>query len=411
MKSQKDKKTPSSCRGEENMSVLKIAESFCTSGRRKYAGNNSFRITHLLFPIFSLSIDDIRASNTPLPLTPSLSSSASRNPTSPSSSIFTADSIHPISPSIHSSLSLVFLSFSETPKSSIDSSLHPLDTTSSGNVSPSPPSFRPKPDRPPRSPQLFANSPLSFLRLTPLKHCVVEPAHKHQQRSQAPSAPFQRVSRRSDLSADVADISPKTTTPQPALSTPPLACPPSFLAVPPAVAACALSTMSLSPDRDQQFSNNLSDPPKNSRIKENRKNDKETELTTKTQNTPQPYTPHFQSQHSPTSCSDPTSSSPARLSLPTTQPDEAIPKATLLSLRLPFFHLHCKARTAPSKVGLPLAQKNGLPLVITRTARSNTRGDGADSCEAATRERTTREMDTSLVNVKGTEWGMGLWWC
>ncbi|KAK2943407.1 hypothetical protein BLNAU_21664 [Blattamonas nauphoetae] len=29
--------------------------------------------------------------------------------------------------------------------------------------------------------------------------------------------------------------------------------------------------------------------------------------------------------------------------------------------------------TAPSKVGLPLAQKNGLPLVITRTARSNTR--------------------------------------
>ncbi|KAK2955774.1 hypothetical protein BLNAU_9310 [Blattamonas nauphoetae] len=266
-------------------------------------------VSHLLFPIFSLSIDDIRASNTPLPLTPSLSSSASRNPTSPSSSIFTADSIHPISPSIHSSLSLVFLypsflemfsiparplprlcsfcpsptssqspltptrsslplpshsasSFSETPKSSIDSSLHPLDTTSSGNVSPSPPSFRPKPDRPPRSPQLFANSPLSFLRLTPLKHCVVEPAHKHQQRSQAPSAPFQRVSRRSDLSADVADISPKTTTPQPALSTPPLACPPSFLAVPPAVAACALSTMSLSPDRDQQFSNNLSDPPK-----------------------------------------------------------------------------------------------------------------------------------------------------
>ncbi|KAK2953611.1 hypothetical protein BLNAU_11475 [Blattamonas nauphoetae] len=133
-----------------------------------------------------------------------------------------------------------------------------------------------------------------------------------------------------------------------------------------AVAACALSTMSLSPDRDQQFSNNLSDPHKNSRIKENRKNDKETELTTKTQNTPQRYTPHFQSQHSPTSCSDPTSSSPARLSLPTTQPDEAIPKATLLSLRLPFFHLHCK-------VGLPLAQKNGLPLVITRTARSNTR--------------------------------------
>ncbi|KAK2953608.1 hypothetical protein BLNAU_11472 [Blattamonas nauphoetae] len=202
-------------------------------------------VSHLLFPIFSLSIDDISASNTPLPLTPSLSSSASRNPTSPSSSIFTADSIHPISPSIHSSLSLVFLypSFkemfsiparplSQSPKSSIDSSLphslHPLDTTSSGNVSPSPPSFRPKPDRPPRSPQLFPNSPLSFLRLTPLKHCVVEPAHKHQQRSQAPSAPFQRVSRRSDLSADVADISPKTTTPQPALSTPPLACPPSL---------------------------------------------------------------------------------------------------------------------------------------------------------------------------------------
>ncbi|KAK2957573.1 hypothetical protein BLNAU_7472 [Blattamonas nauphoetae] len=47
MKSQKDKKTPSSCRGEENMSALKIAESFCTSGRRKYAGNNSFRITQV----------------------------------------------------------------------------------------------------------------------------------------------------------------------------------------------------------------------------------------------------------------------------------------------------------------------------------------------------------------------------
>ncbi|KAK2963181.1 hypothetical protein BLNAU_1714 [Blattamonas nauphoetae] len=63
-------------------------------------------VSPLVFLIFSLSVDDICAANTPLPLTPSHSSSASRNPTSPSSSIFTADAIHHSSPSIHLSLSL-----------------------------------------------------------------------------------------------------------------------------------------------------------------------------------------------------------------------------------------------------------------------------------------------------------------
>ncbi|KAK2957548.1 hypothetical protein BLNAU_7447 [Blattamonas nauphoetae] len=109
--------------------LLFIARSFCVSSA-------------LL--LFSLSIDDISASNTPLSLTPSLSSSSSRNPTSPSSSIFTADAIHPISPSIHSSLSLFcFLfpirkvnvlnscsssssSFSESSQSFVAHSLPPL---------------------------------------------------------------------------------------------------------------------------------------------------------------------------------------------------------------------------------------------------------------------------------------------
>ncbi|KAK2950275.1 hypothetical protein BLNAU_14767 [Blattamonas nauphoetae] len=49
------------------------------------------------------------------------------------------------------------------------------------------------PDRLLRSPQLFPTHPPSFLRPTPLKHSVVELTHKHQQRPQAPSAPFQRL--------------------------------------------------------------------------------------------------------------------------------------------------------------------------------------------------------------------------
>ncbi|KAK2943788.1 hypothetical protein BLNAU_21293 [Blattamonas nauphoetae] len=89
----------------------------------------------------------------------------------------------------------------------------------------------------------------------------------------------------------------------------PLARPPSFLAVSPAVAACARSAMSLSPRSRPAVLQ-------------------------------QPYTPQFQSQHSPTSRSDPTSSSPARLSLPTTQPDEVTQQASLLSLRLLFFRIH-----------------------------------------------------------------------
>ncbi|KAK2957547.1 hypothetical protein BLNAU_7446 [Blattamonas nauphoetae] len=122
------------------------------------------------------------------------------------------------------------------------------------------------------------------------------------------------------------------TTPQPTLSTPPLVHQPLLRA------HCQLCRCLH--DGDQQFSNNLSEPHKNSKIRENLKNDKGTEQTTKTQNTPQPYTPQFQSQHSPTSRSDPTSSTPARLSLPTTQPDEVSQQATLLSLRLPFFRIH-----------------------------------------------------------------------
>ncbi|KAK2957574.1 hypothetical protein BLNAU_7473 [Blattamonas nauphoetae] len=49
---------------------------------------------------------------------------------------------------------------------------------------------------------------------------------------------------------------------------------------------------------------------------------------------------HVVSQYSPTSRSDPTSSIPARLYLPTTQPDEVTQQASLLSLRLLFFRIH-----------------------------------------------------------------------
>ncbi|KAK2940846.1 hypothetical protein BLNAU_24249 [Blattamonas nauphoetae] len=65
--------------------------------------------------------------------------------------------------------------------------------------------------------------------------------------------------------------------------------------------------------------------------------------------------------------------------LPTTRPNDTTHQATLLSLRLPFFPFTGPRRfcwqhnDTRHKVGLPLAQKNGLPLVITRTARSNTR--------------------------------------
>ncbi|KAK2961168.1 hypothetical protein BLNAU_3936 [Blattamonas nauphoetae] len=114
------------------------------------------------------------------------------------------------------------------------------------------------------------------------------------------------------------------TTPQPTLSTPPLVHQPLLRA--------HCQPCRCLHDQDLQFSYNLSEPHKNSRIKENRKNDKETEQTTKTQNTPQPYTPYFQSKYSPTSRSDLPSSSPARLSLPTTQPDEVTQQASLLSL-------------------------------------------------------------------------------
>ncbi|KAK2961943.1 hypothetical protein BLNAU_2999 [Blattamonas nauphoetae] len=194
---------------------------------------------------------------------------------------------------------------------------------------------------------LFPNRPPSFLRPTPLKHSVVEPTHKHQQRPQAPSAPFQRVSRQPPTRPAVRPYPqteqiphrrrPPRDPPSPLLLSP--AHPPFLLSRQPFLRAHCQPCRCLH-DRDQQFSNNLSETHKNAKIRENRKNDKETERTTKTQNSPPPNTPHFEPQYSPTSRSDLPSSSSARLSLPTTQPDEATQHATLLSLRLPLFRLH-----------------------------------------------------------------------
>ncbi|KAK2946920.1 hypothetical protein BLNAU_18144 [Blattamonas nauphoetae] len=58
-------------------------------------------------------------------------------------------------------------------------------------------------------------------------------------------------------------------------------------------------------------------------------------------------------------------------------------------------------RTVPSKVGLPLAQKNGLPLVITRTARSTTQSASSASMSdlGRRRQRMARSLSTCPVQI------------
>ncbi|KAK2957575.1 hypothetical protein BLNAU_7474 [Blattamonas nauphoetae] len=58
-------------------------------------------------------------------------------------------------------------------------------------------------------------------------------------------------------------------------------------------------------------------------------------------------------------------------------------------------------RTAPSKVGLPLAQKNVLPLVKTRTARSTTRLFQLSNCVTTITSSQLHDLPEGALNMKG----------